>query len=231
MELYEILERDGFLNEDDSERIWNLPAPDVEKLYHALCSELKLHQYDGIEGVKSPFSFVASASMRAAVGCQQPFCVRQKLELLAHYAALYCDLVFLPLPFVSSNENSVSEQKAALEESIRNLGILRPVIEAGLVRPVTMTTSHCRHMLPLVKMTHRFVLDAAKDLRWNAMGEFRATYQRPFRPPGGQQFTSTVRKTLLKKANLWDCIVHLPFGFQNLGGTTPKADMSSPHAN
>jgi hypothetical protein len=186
MKLYEILEREAFLNEDDSAHIWDLPESKVEKLYDALYSELKLHQYDGVEGPKSSFSFVASASMRAAIGCQYPPCVRQKLEFLAHYASLYCDLVFLPVPLSGSKGRSVAEQKVALEESIRSLGILRPVIEAGLVRPVTMTTSHCRHMLPVVKMTSKFALSAARDLQSVAMSEFTATYQKPECSPTGQ---------------------------------------------
>src|SRR6267154_5718044 len=114
MELYEILERNAFLNEDDSEHVWNLPAPKVETLYDALYSELKSHQYDGIGGPKSPFSFLASASMRAAIGCQYPPCVKQRLEFLAHYASLYCDRVFLPLPLLNITRAAVPEQRAAL---------------------------------------------------------------------------------------------------------------------
>jgi hypothetical protein len=186
MELYEILERNAFLNEDDSEHVWNLEAPKVESLYDALYSELRLHQYDGAEGPKSPFSFVASASMRAAIGCQYPPCVRRKLEFLAHYASLYCDLVFLPLPLYGSKKDSIPEQKAALEESIRTLGILRPAIEAGLVRPVPMTTRHCRHMLPFFRETRDIIDAAANDLQADAMTEFKATYQRPDCSPTGQ---------------------------------------------
>jgi hypothetical protein len=186
MKLYEILERNAFLNEDDSEHIWNLPASKVEQMYDALYSELRLHQYDGVEGVKSSFSFVASASIRAATGCQYPRCVRQKLEFLAHYASLYCDLVFLPLPLSGERTDSVPEKKAALEECIRSVGILRPVIEAGLVRPVTMTTSHCMHILPLVKRVSKFALSAAVDLQSRAMGEFAAVYQKPECSPTGR---------------------------------------------
>jgi hypothetical protein len=147
MNAYEILEREGFLNEDDSEHVWNLATSKAGNLYEALYSELRSHQYDGMDEPKSPFTFVASANMRAAIGCQNPPCVRQKLEFLAHYASLYCDRVFLPLPLLGSRPRSTPEQKAALQESIRALGILRPVIEAGLVRPVTMTTSHCKHIV------------------------------------------------------------------------------------
>jgi hypothetical protein len=123
--------------------------------------------------------------MRAAIGCQNPPCVRQKLEFLAHYASLYCDRVFLPLPLLGSRPRSTPEQKAALQESIRALGILRPVIEAGLVRPVTMTTSHCKHMLPFVKETRRIIELAASDLQSDAMKKLKATYQKPeFSPTG-----------------------------------------------
>ena len=123
--------------------------------------------------------------MRAAVGCQNPPCVRQKLEFLAHYASLYCDRVFLPLPLVGAGSHSSGEEKSALEESIRALNILRPVIEAGFVRPVTMTTSHCEHMGPFIKKTRRLIMLAAEEFRWDAMSDLNATYQKPdFSPTG-----------------------------------------------
>src|SRR5438445_2599816 len=107
--------------------------------------------------------------MRAAIGCQNPPCVRQKLEFLAHYAALYCDRVFVPLPLINPDSLDTSGKKSALEESIRTLGVLRPVIEAGFVSPVTMTTSHCVHMGPMIKKTRSIVNRAAKDLRSDAL--------------------------------------------------------------
>jgi len=186
MNLYETLERYGFVNEDDSVRVWDLPTAKVMELYDSLYGELRSHQYDGIDGPKSRFSFVASANMRAAIGCQQPFCVRQKLEFLAHYASLYCDLVFLPLPLFGSRGGGVAEKQASLERAICSLGVLRPVIEGGLVRPVTMTTSHCRHMLPFIKDTKRFVDAVVNDLQSDTMDEFQAVYQHPEASPTGQ---------------------------------------------
>jgi hypothetical protein len=184
MNIYDILERNGFVNEDYSEQVWNSSAQKTGKLYYELYTELKSHQYDGIEEPKSPFSFVASANMRAAVGCQNPPCVRQKLEFLAHYASLYCDRVFLPLP-LSAGSWSTRERREALEESIRALGILRPAIEAGYIRPVPMSTTHCVHMLPFVKKTSKMVYRAARDFQSEAMQEITATYQEPGHSPGG----------------------------------------------
>ena len=186
MKLYETLERYGFVSEDDSVRVWDLPEATVSQIYDSLYSELRTHQYDGIDGPKSRFSFVASANMRADIGCQEPFCVRQKLEFLAHYATLYCDLVFLPLPLFGHKGQRLAEQRDALERSIRSLGILRPVIEGGLIRPVTRTTSHCIHMLPFVKDTKRFVDAVTNDLQSDTMGEFSAVYQRPEASSTGQ---------------------------------------------
>lgn len=186
MDVYEILEREGFLSEDDSENIWNLPTSKVGSLYEALYAELKSHQYDGIEEPKSPFTFVASANMRAAIGCQSPPCVRQKLEFLAHYASLYCDRVFLPLPLTGEGSKEPQKsQKAALEESIRALGILRPAIEAGLIRPVTMTTRHCKHMGAFIQETREIIKLAAHDLWLDSIDTLKVTYQkREFSPTG-----------------------------------------------
>ena len=183
--VYEILERNGFMNEDYSEHIWNSSAQNAGRLYEELYNELKSHQYDGMDEPKSPFSFVASASMRASVGCQSPPCVRQKLEFLAHYSTLYCDRVFLPLPLTGSRSWTTGERKEALEESIRSLGILRPAIEAGYIRPVTMTTSHCVHMSPVIRKTSRIVSLASRDFQRDASGDIRATYQIPECSPSG----------------------------------------------
>jgi hypothetical protein len=128
-----MLERYGFVNEDDSDNVWELSPAKFARLYESLYSELRAHQYDGIDGPKSRFSFVASANMRAETGCQEPSCVEQKLEFLAHYASLYCDLVFLPLPLYGSAPRRLPDQRASLAQSIRSLGVLRPVIEGGLV--------------------------------------------------------------------------------------------------
>jgi hypothetical protein len=110
MNIYETLEREGFLNEDDSQHVWNLSASKAGQLYRSVYSNLKSTQYDDVDKPKSPFTFVASANMRAAIGCQNARCVRQKLEFLAHYAALYCDRVFVPLPLINPDSLDTSEK-------------------------------------------------------------------------------------------------------------------------
>jgi len=50
MNLYEMLERYGFVNEDDSDNVWELSPAKVARLYESLYSELRAHQYDGIDG-------------------------------------------------------------------------------------------------------------------------------------------------------------------------------------
>lgn len=175
---FDLLRRYGFKTQDDCDGVWNLRAKDAERLYESLVVDLYEHQYDGAEEQQSSFSFVASAHMRGAVGCQYLPCVQQKMQFLAHYAALYADTVFVPLPLLLKPTQSKPERREALYESVRALTILKPVIEAGLVRPVTMSTLHCNRHLASVKKLKKLIDQSADELQADVSEQVRVTYQK-----------------------------------------------------
>jgi len=191
--LFEILESRGFVSENDIVKADQLPKKKFVALYEAVYSFIFSAQYldTDLEAERSsdldPFSFMASASMRADSGCLEPVCRMRKLDFLARFAALYANNVTLPL-LLTHPDNALDIDKCRddLYLTLMSLFALRPLIEHGIVRPVTMRTTHCEHVKAFVDETRTFVHAAA---RWGAkqlLNDFEVAYQLPEKSPSGR---------------------------------------------
>lgn len=159
-----------------------------EQLYSTIYEhQVKRHwQQQGAE--IDPFTFMASASLRADSTCHHYPCRTSKLDFLGRYAALYANNVIVPLP-LSSPDNAAKRLVDAthdLSQSIQSLLQLRPLIDAGLITPVIMKSFHCVHTYEwahkMIEAVHRAAMGLAKD----SSRLFRVVYQLPEKSPTGE---------------------------------------------
>jgi hypothetical protein len=146
-ELFDIVERYGFIGVQDAEKVYGLPAAKLEKLHRAVFDHIYKIQNERIWGRKIPppsaFSFHAGASIRGAWGCKELSCRLQKLDFLARYSALYANELTLPLavpnPKAGYDNNEICY---CLELDLVCLLFLRPLITAGVaVEPLNFPYS------------------------------------------------------------------------------------------
>ena len=115
-----------------------------------------------------------------------PYCRVQKIEFLARFAALYSDLVIVPLSLDRpSRAGSLSEAKSQIRDAAESLILLRPLILAGIVRPAVMTTRNCcefhaDNLKEFSELTHSIAEDLASD----SLGRFSLYYEPPLEPGG-----------------------------------------------
>jgi len=191
-ELFDILEKHGFVTLDDQDKIADLPEKNVEKLYIDVYSSVFGVQTTRAYDWQSPhlpdtFSFHASASIRGASGCGASECRIKKLDFLSRYAALYATELTFPLSMVAPERaEDIAQMRRLLERDLPALLYLRPLITGGIVFPVMMRTQHCIHHAKWTRnmssLVHDFSQAAAKALR----SEFRITYQIPEKSPSGR---------------------------------------------
>jgi hypothetical protein len=132
------------------------------------------------EQLVSPFTSFASASMRGDSGCCQVECRTTKLTVLKHYAAMYADCVYCPMPV--ANPSLVESRETihdGLIQTVVSLLELRPLIESGRVRPLVSTGHYCKkcaeHAVKEYKSGMRTVkLQATKHLK-----DFQLSYRKP----------------------------------------------------
>jgi hypothetical protein len=191
--LFEILESRGLISEDDIGKVDDLPKRKLVALYESVYSTVFAAQYPDTDLNVSnspdldPFSFMASASMRADSGCLEPVCRMRKLDFLARFAALYANHVTLPLPLEHPDKaSSIDRSRDDLIRTLMSIFALRPLVENGIVRPVTMRTMHCEHVTAFVDEMQSFVHSAAD---WGAkefLSDFEITFQLPEESPSGR---------------------------------------------
>lgn len=191
-ELFDVLEKHGFIALEDADKIADLPEKKVEKLY--------IEVYSSVFGVQTTrtcewqsfhqpdtFSFHASASLRGASGCGAPECRIKKLDFLSRYAALYATELTFPLSMVApKHAEDSADMRRLLGRDLPALLYLRPLITGGIVFPVMMRTQHCVHhakwMRKMSSLVHDFSQAAAEALG----SEFRIVYQIPEKSPSGR---------------------------------------------
>jgi len=191
--LFEILESHGFISENDVVKADQLPKKKLLALYEMVYSAIFTAQYTDIDldgdgpPDLDPFSFMASASMRADSGCLELGCRMRKLDFLARFAALYANHVTLPLPLEHPDKvSSIDRSRDELFRTLTSMYALRPLIENGIVRPVTMRTVHCEHTTVFVGEMQSFVHSVAD---WGAkqfLSDFEITFQLPEKSPSGR---------------------------------------------
>jgi hypothetical protein len=79
-------------------------------------------------------------------------CRMQKLQELGRFAGLYADRVYVPNFFTdhlpashAAPGNSDDEARQAFYDDLALIGTIRPLVEAGLVVPVTAGDEYCPH--------------------------------------------------------------------------------------
>jgi hypothetical protein len=145
-ELFDILEKHGFITLEHVDKIADLPEKKLEKLYSDVYSSVFSAQtaraFDGQPShLPDTFSFHASASIRGASGCSAPECRINKLNFLGRYAALYATELTFPLSMVAPERaEGIADMRGLLGRDLPALLYLRPLITGGIVFPVMMRT-------------------------------------------------------------------------------------------
>jgi hypothetical protein len=181
---FEVLELKGIFSEESIPAIEKLSKKDSIKLYEDLYSSV----FDSQQRVSplaagrdsDPFNFLASSSIRGDSTCDEPRCRIIKLDFLARFSALYATEVSVPLILRDPDTvDSVREAKKLLSLASFTLLRLHPLITSGIVKPVTMRTTHCEHILPVMtemsSLVHMMADLGAKEFE----KDFKAIYQRP----------------------------------------------------
>jgi hypothetical protein len=188
----ELLEQNGLVGDEACFLITEFGKRKLARFHRQLYDTVLQEQEKAQREVENerqidPFSFVAGRSIRADAGCGELLCRLQKIDFLGRFAALYADQLILPLPL--QHPSKVADEQAAAKELVNTSLVLlhlRPLIEAGIVLPVTMRSFHgCEHEPAwadrLIETLHDIAPEAARDLR----KEFRVRFQIHEKSPTG----------------------------------------------
>ena len=184
-EIFDLLAGYGLKKPADLEKVFRLTSKDARSLHERLWEVLFRFQYEGLppNPDAQAFRFVASRHLR---GDTCPHCRVEKIEFLARFAALYSDVVIVPLLLDRpSRACSLDAAKSKLRDAAESLILLRPLIVAGIVRPAVMTTRNCcnfhaENLREFSELTHHIADDIASD----SLGQFSMYYKPPLEPGG-----------------------------------------------
>jgi hypothetical protein len=185
----EVLEQYGLAADEDSFRVLTFDKKKIAKLHEHLYTSIFERQQSSVteDTTFDPFSFLASASLRGRSTCPSPSCQLTKLDFLARYTALYANRVLFPLPLSHPSKiGTVAESKDELTHSALILLRLRPLVDAGLIVPVVMRTTHCIHVAEWAKKMTGLVHEIADDAAIELQKHFRVMYQAADKSPTGQ---------------------------------------------
>jgi hypothetical protein len=188
-EIFELLAQYGLKKPADLDKVSRLTSKDASNLHEGLWEALFRLQYEGISPNRDTwptrdaqaFRFVASRHLR---GDSCIHCRVQKIEFLARFAALYSDLVVVPLLLDKpSRVVSLDAAKLKLRDAAESLILLRPLVRAGIVRPAVMTTRNCcrfhaENLEEFAELTHAVAEDIASD----NLSRFAMYYEPPQEP-------------------------------------------------
>jgi hypothetical protein len=188
----ELLEKYGLIRLDDIFRLEKFSPKKLIRLYEELYSTIieqqrKRHWEE--QGTDfDPFTFMASASLRADSTCDHYPCRASKLDFLARYTALYANNVILPVPLASLEESDaqVRNIERDLSRTIQSLLHLRPLIAAHIITPVVRTSFHCPHTHEWAGRMIEAVRGITADLARDMMPDFQVVYQLPEKSPTGE---------------------------------------------
>jgi hypothetical protein len=187
-----LLEKNGLIRDQDSLSVEGLSPTRFSRLYEQLYSGIFERQMDWsyAEGQTydiDPFTFMASASLRADSTCGRFECRSEKLDFLGRYAALYANKVMLPLPISSPDKAFQDPEKARsdLSRAIQSLLHLRPLINAGIVVPIVRRSRHCIHTKKWAATMMEAIQAASVRSARDASSLFRVVYQLPEKAPTG----------------------------------------------
>jgi hypothetical protein len=177
--LFEILERYGFISDDDATKTDDLSEMEAMKLYEAVYSTVYETQRSDADNIPEgntqidPFRFMASASMRGDSGCWEPQCRLRKLDVLGSFSALYANKVTLPL--ILEHPDNVSSIETARNHLFLTMMTL-----------IRLRTEHCVHVKSFVDEMKLFIHDVADWYAKKCQQDFKAVFQLPDKSPSGR---------------------------------------------
>jgi hypothetical protein len=186
--LYELLERHGLGVNDDFPKIAEMSAEQVHKIHEELFEFVFEAQSDRVwDEPARAFSFVASASLRGASGCNSWECLAIKLHFLGRYAALYSNELTFPLRIKRPQPHQeLADIRGLVARDLFALLMYRPLVTEGIIAPVVMRTQHCEHEMKFVQATRGVVLDFSKHMAKGVLPDFELLYQKPENSPNGR---------------------------------------------
>lgn len=166
------------------ERIFRSPLSKIQQLSDELKAALyqlrHVQSHELTDDSLDAFNFLASSSMRGDSTCQAWECRSKKLDLLGRFAALYADCVIVPFPVPSPDSLEDSPWgRMRLADRIKLIVVLRPLIEAGLVRLVEPQFHYCAEHAIQAKRQTRKISRATTKFCERELVHFTATYQPP----------------------------------------------------
>jgi hypothetical protein len=187
--IFELLEENDLIADGDAFKVFT-DQDQLSRLYRDLYKTVFEQQYDRQkdEMAFDPFRYVASSSLRGDIGCWEPDCRAAKIDFLNRFAALYANKVAVPL-VLSSPDRALEHPTAAaaaLSHSLLTLLRSRPLIEAGIIQPTVMSTSHCSHEVEEVRKMSQAAHEYAFALAKEFSKDFETIYQLPERSPSGK---------------------------------------------
>jgi hypothetical protein len=145
--LVDVMETYGLVSTQAVERlVFELPFKKIVQIQEDLEAALAAdgNATEESDQSSSSFNFVASASFRGDSGCRMWLCHTRKVEILARYAACFCDRVVVPLSVQTNHRDAAqSEERYALGRGLLGAVEMRPLIDAGIIVPVGSQYHHC----------------------------------------------------------------------------------------
>jgi hypothetical protein len=181
-QLVETLEKWGLVSAQAVQRlVSDLPFKEIVKIReeneNSLVDDTKRNASP--EDSFSPFNFIASASFRGDSGCSSWRCYTRKAEILARYAACFCDRVIVPLSVAANHPNATQkDERYALARGILGVVEMRPVIDAGIVVPAASMFHYCPLCFPTKIPQVERILEIRKQLLESLPDKFWMSYQK-----------------------------------------------------
>jgi len=149
--LFELLENAGFLKRAaiNTGRIASAKRSDLVSIAE---QSAELTSTSSVSNPDSVFSHTASLSLSGGpTPCASAGCRIRRARELVQFAAFYSDRVFVNNNLFTSSGRfqnvPIDEARSAFHDELEIILIFRPLIESGLVVPVTPTTTLCYHCL------------------------------------------------------------------------------------
>jgi hypothetical protein len=148
--LFELLENAGFLR-GDKIAIEKVVQAKRSQLVDVALQSADLTAAESVTNRGAAFTHTAPPSLSGApYPCAGIDCRLAKARELAQFAAFYSDRVFINnglLKFSWRDGDSLDEDRLGFLDELEVIVVLRPLIEAGLIVPITPTTTLCFHCL------------------------------------------------------------------------------------
>lgn len=147
--LFDLLENSGFIKGNEI-IIPAIASAKRSRLVEIADQSAELTATASIERGDPFYSHTASPSMSGGpFPCSAPPCRLKKANELVHFSAFYSDKVYISNGLFNAvgHSSKVDKERLAFAHELKLLLVFRPLIEAGIIIPVTPTKTLCYHCL------------------------------------------------------------------------------------